>query len=215
MGGNTNDVIMKFVKEELDRDIWEKDLDRTYCVGNPKVCREGKSRPIIFKFGRYDVRTVVCKNNKNLKGKSFLITKILTAKRVPLLKEVQGKYEVRNVWTTDSRILYKENNRIFLYKNKVIKWHWNIVVKNWVKIDNIFCFFMIIFGVSGYIFKKFCISMGIALFIGNVPLRFYLRQLFISLHVFSYSSCKSIYLGFFSSFLNFLDIKPIFIFNGF
>ena len=46
---------MKFVKEELDRDIWEKDLDRTYCVGNPKVCKEGKSRPIIIKFGRYDV----------------------------------------------------------------------------------------------------------------------------------------------------------------
>ena len=73
--------------------------------------------------------------------------------------------------------------------------------KNWVKIDNIFCFFMLIFGVSGYIFKKFCIYMCIALFIGNVPLRFYLRQLFISLHVFSYSSCKSIYLGFFSNFL--------------
>ena len=116
MGRNTNDVIMKFVKEELDRDIWEKDLDRTYCVANPKVCREGKSRPIISKFGCYDVRSVVYKNNKKLKGKSFLITDILTAKRVPLLKEAQGKYGVRNVWTTDSRILYKENNRIFLYK---------------------------------------------------------------------------------------------------
>ena len=107
---------MKFVKEELDRDIWEKDLDRTYCVGNPKVCREGKSKPIIFKFGRYDVCSVVYKNNKNLKNKSFLITEILTTKRVPLLKEAQDKYGVRNVWTTDSRIFYKENNRIFLYK---------------------------------------------------------------------------------------------------
>ena len=107
---------MKFVKEELDRDTWEKDLDRRYCIGNPKVCKEGKSRRIIMKFGRYDVRSVVYKNNKNLKGKSFFITEILTAKRVSLLKEAQGKYEVRNVWTTDSRILYKENNRIFLYK---------------------------------------------------------------------------------------------------
>ena len=107
---------MKFVKEELDRDIWEKDLDRTYCIGNPKVCKEGKSRPIIMKFGRYDARSVVYKNNKNLKGKSFFITEILTAKRVSLLKEAQGKYGVRNVWTTDSRILCKENNRIFLYK---------------------------------------------------------------------------------------------------
>ena len=62
------------------------------------------------------MRSVVYKNKKNLKGKSFLITEILTAKRVPLLKEAQGKCGVRNVWTTDSRILYKENNKIFLYR---------------------------------------------------------------------------------------------------
>ena len=62
------------------------------------------------------MRSVVYKNKKNLKGKSFLITEILRAKRVSLLKEAQGKYGVRNVWTTGSRILYKENNTIFLYK---------------------------------------------------------------------------------------------------
>ena len=33
---------MEFVKEELDRVIWDKDLDGTYRVGNPKVCKEGK-----------------------------------------------------------------------------------------------------------------------------------------------------------------------------
>ena len=109
----------------------------------------------------------------------------------------------------------KKTIEYFFTKNNVIKWRWNIIVQNCVKMDNIFCFFMLIIGVLGYIFKRFCISMGIALFIGNAPLRFYLRQLFISLHVFSYSSCKSSYLGFFSSLLNFLDIKPIFIFNGF
>ena len=27
------------------------------------------------------------------------------------MKEAQGKYEVRNVWTTDGRILYKGNNK--------------------------------------------------------------------------------------------------------
>ena len=51
---------MKFVKEELDRDILEKDLDRIYCIGNPKVCKEGKSRPIIMKFGR-----LLCPLNKS------------------------------------------------------------------------------------------------------------------------------------------------------
>ena len=115
-GENTNDVIMKTVKEEMDIDIREEDLDRTHRVGNPKVCKEDKSRPIIIEFARYDVRSAVYKNKKKLKGKSFLITESLTAKRAGLLKEAQGKYGVRNVWTTDGRILYKENNRVFLYK---------------------------------------------------------------------------------------------------
>ena len=52
---NTN-VIMKIVKEEIDVDIREEDLDRTHRVGNPKVCKEDKPRPIIITFARYDVR---------------------------------------------------------------------------------------------------------------------------------------------------------------
>ena len=87
-----------------------------------------------------------------------------------------------------------------------------------MKEDNIFCYIMLITGVSGYTFKMFCISVGMALFIGNAPLKFFLRQLFTLIHFFSYSSYKSIYFNinmFFSSLLNFLDIKQIFIFNGF
>ena len=86
----------------------------------------------------------------------------------------------------------KKTIEYFFKKNKVIKSHQNIMVKNCVKMDNKFCCFMLIIGVLGYIFKMFCISAGMALFIGNVPLKFYLRQLFILIHVFSYSSGKSI-----------------------
>ena len=117
-GENKNDIIMKTMKEEIDIDIRQQDLDQTHRVGNTKVCKEGKSRPIIIKFSRYDVRSAVDK-----KKKKVLITERLTAKRVGLLQEAQGKYRLRNIWTTDGRNLYKENNRIFLCKNKVIKWH--------------------------------------------------------------------------------------------
>ena len=48
---NTNDAIMKTMKEEMDIDIHEEDLDRAH-VGNPQVCKEGKSSPIIIKFTR-------------------------------------------------------------------------------------------------------------------------------------------------------------------
>ena len=112
-GKNMIDVI---VKEEMDIDIQEEDLNWAHHVGNPKVCKEGKWRPVILKFARYDVCSAVYKNKNKLKGKSFLITESLTAQHVGLLKEAQGKYEVRNVWTTDGHTLYKENNGVFLYK---------------------------------------------------------------------------------------------------
>ena len=60
---------------------------------------------------------------KKLECKSFLIIESLTGTSVGLYKEAQGKYGIRNVWTTDGRILYKKNNRVFLYKNKFVKWH--------------------------------------------------------------------------------------------
>ena len=77
---------MKTVKEEMDIDIQEENLDRTHSVGNPIVCKEGKPRPII-KFARYDVRSTVYKNKKKLEGKNILITESLTATRAGLLKE--------------------------------------------------------------------------------------------------------------------------------
>ena len=117
-GENKNDIIMKTMKEEIDIDIRQQDLDQKHRVDNTKVCKEGKSRLIIIKFSRYYVHSAVDK-----KKKKVLITERLTAKRVGLLQEAQGKYRLRNIWTTDGRNLYKENNRIFLYKNKVIKWH--------------------------------------------------------------------------------------------
>ena len=45
-----------------------------------------------------------------------MITESLRATRVGLLKEVQGKCGLRNNWITDDRILYRENNRAFLYE---------------------------------------------------------------------------------------------------
>ena len=117
-GENKNDIIMKTMKEEIDIDIRQQDLDQKHRVDNKKVCKEGKSRPIIIKFSRYYVHSAVDK-----KKKKVLITERLTAKRVGLLQEAQGKYRLKNIRTTDGRNLYKENNRIFLYKNKVIKWH--------------------------------------------------------------------------------------------
>ena len=53
------------------------------------------------------------KTKRNQKEKNVLIKECLTA--------TNG---VRNVWTTDGRILYKKKKKKYLFtKKKVIKWH--------------------------------------------------------------------------------------------
>ena len=61
-GENTNEIIMKTVKQEMNIDIQEEDLDRSHHIGNPKVCKRGKPRPIIMKFVRHDVHSTMYKN---------------------------------------------------------------------------------------------------------------------------------------------------------
>ena len=53
---------------------------------------------------------------KNLKGKTLLIKESVTVYRMKLLDEARQKYGVRNIWNYDGRVMYKENNKIFVYK---------------------------------------------------------------------------------------------------
>ena len=69
-----------------------------------------------MKFARYAVRNKVFSNKKKLKDKKLLITEYLTVYIMKLLDEAIQKYGVRNVWTHDGRIMYKENNEISVHK---------------------------------------------------------------------------------------------------
>ena len=112
---NTDDIVVKTISENLDIDIQKEDLDRTHRVGKGNRA-DGKARPIIIKFARYNVRRNVYSNKRKLKGKSLLITESLTAARVRLLKQAQTRYGVENVWSSDGRILHKIGNNILQYK---------------------------------------------------------------------------------------------------
>ena len=141
------------------------------------------------------------KIKRSWKAKTFWLHFCLIATRVGLLNEAQEIYRIWNVCMmvvscTEKTIKY------FFTKNKVIMWHWNILLKNCVKMDNVFCYFMLF---TGVIFLMFCTSVSRALFIGNGTLKFCHIQLYILLHLFVYSSCKlTSTLIFFSSLLTFL-----------
>ena len=82
---DTDDIVVKTISENLDIHLQKEDLDRTHRVGKGNRS-DGKARPIIIKFARYNVRRNIYSNKKRLKGKSLLITESLTAARVKLLK---------------------------------------------------------------------------------------------------------------------------------
>ena len=94
----------------MQEEINFEDLDRTHRIG--KV-NNGKSRPIIVKFVRYNVRKKIFHNKRKLKGKN---TERLTMLRVKKLNEARDLYDRNNVWTYDGRIMVKdENNKISVY----------------------------------------------------------------------------------------------------
>ena len=113
---NTNEIIIKTFSEELGVEIKEDDLDRSHWLGKPKN-KDNKTRAIIVKFTRYAVRKEIFMNKSKLEGKLLLITESLTSSRMQLLGDAQRKYGVRNVWTSDGRVMVKENDKIFLYKS--------------------------------------------------------------------------------------------------
>ena len=97
-------------------EIKEDDLDRSHRLEKPKR-KENKPGPIIVKFACYDVRREIFMNKRKLKGKRLLITESLTSSRMQSLGDAQRKYGVKNVWTSDGRVMVKENNKVFLYKS--------------------------------------------------------------------------------------------------
>ena len=113
---NTDNIVLKTMSEELDIKIEENDLDRTNRIGSRNK-EAGKPPAIIVKFTRYAIQNKIYSNKKKLKGKNVLITESLTSRRYNFLKEAQEKYGVKNVWTSDGRILFKQNNRILIYKS--------------------------------------------------------------------------------------------------
>ena len=113
---NTNEILIKTFSEELGVQIKEDDLDRDHRPGKPKR-KDNKLRLIIVKFTRYAVRRKIFTNKRKLKGKRFFITESLTSSRMQLLGDAQRKYGVRNVWTSNGRVMVKENNKVFLYKS--------------------------------------------------------------------------------------------------
>ena len=83
------------------------DIDRMHRIGKPK--NNGKPRPVIIKFVRYNCRKKGFFWKKLLKDSSVSITESLTAFRMKKLTNARETFGFRYVWTVDGRRFYSEN----------------------------------------------------------------------------------------------------------
>ena len=104
---NTNDLVIRKFKNEMDIKIFSDDIDRSQRIGEQKD-DPNKVRPVIVKFTRYNDRNKIFRNKKRLNGKKMSITESLTGLRMSKLKEARDEFGFRNVWSTDGQILYKK-----------------------------------------------------------------------------------------------------------
>ena len=110
---DTDNVVVKLIKDSLEEDVDLTELDRSHRIGKKKS--NGKARSIIVKFARYNVRRKVFYNKKKLKGKNISITESLTKFLMEKLQEARELYDRKNVWTYDGRIMFKVNDEVEIF----------------------------------------------------------------------------------------------------
>ena len=104
---NTDVLAMEVIETKMDIKITDNDIDRTHRIRKPK--NNGKPRPVIIKFVRYNDRKKIFSSKKLLKDSGVSITESLTAFRMKKLNNARETFGFRNVWTVDGRIFYSEN----------------------------------------------------------------------------------------------------------
>ena len=67
-------------------------------------------RPIIIKFTRCNVRNMIFRKKKILKGKAVSITENLTKNIIIEMKVTRETYGFKNVWSQDGKMLYIDAN---------------------------------------------------------------------------------------------------------
>ena len=102
---DTDEVVIEFFEKEMEEKLSANDIDRSHRLGKKQT--GSRPWPIIIKFARCNVRNVIFRKKKIMKGKAVSITDNLTKKRIAEMKVARETYGFKNVWSQD-----KEN---FIY----------------------------------------------------------------------------------------------------
>ena len=100
----------------MNIELSPSDQDRTHRIGKKKP-GQNKTRPIIVKLSRYNVRKKVFSNKKKSERIQCKCNGKLNTKTNENSKEGKDITRFTNVWTSDGTILYKSatDNKVKLY----------------------------------------------------------------------------------------------------
>lgn len=104
---DTDQIAVDLITQKLGVQMAVSNIDRSHRVGR-KV--PGMTRPIIVKFTTYNKQIEVFKNKRKLAGSGITIREDLTARRLDLLRVAIGKFGVKQVWSSDGRIIVIKDN---------------------------------------------------------------------------------------------------------
>ena len=97
---------MEVTDTKMDKKITANDIYKTRRIGKPK--NNGKPRPLIINFVRYNDRKKVFSSKKLVKDSVVSITESLTAFRMKNLTDARQTVGISNVWTRREDILLSE-----------------------------------------------------------------------------------------------------------
>ena len=90
------------MREEIKKD----EIDQSHRLGAPK--NNGKSGLIIIKFARKNIRCIIFKHKKKIKGKYMIVTESLRKKHMEAVKKAREDHGFENVWSSERKILNKD-----------------------------------------------------------------------------------------------------------
>ena len=105
---NTDIIALQLFEERLGVELSDFDICRSHRIG---VKKSGVHRPIIVKFSSYRARAAAFNKKRKLKGSGIVIREDLCAARLQLLQKAIRKYDTKNVYTHDGKIVVVYNGK--------------------------------------------------------------------------------------------------------
>lgn len=110
----TDEVVAKVFKDKLNISLPNDAIDRSHRLVRPK---SGKSRPIIVKFTRYNVRESVFLKKRLLKCTGMVVREDLTKYNLDVFNKAVEYFNYKNVWSRDSMIHVKTKEQVVKIKS--------------------------------------------------------------------------------------------------